>query len=78
MQNIDLICVGKLNAPYFAAGVAEAVGVSARDAPHSAQKRASSGYSERQRGQVFIVFSLKSYRLSIFIISPENSSVKIF
>ena len=23
MQNIDLICVGKLNAPYFAAGVAE-------------------------------------------------------
>ena len=45
-----------------AAGVAEAVGVSARDAPHSAQKRASSGYSERQRGQVLIVFSLKSYR----------------
>ena len=25
MQNIDLICVGKLNAPYFAAGVAESV-----------------------------------------------------
>lgn len=23
MQNMDLICVGKLNAPYFAAGVAE-------------------------------------------------------
>lgn len=23
MQNLDLICVGKLNAPYFAAGVAE-------------------------------------------------------
>lgn len=23
MQNIDLICIGKLNAPYFAAGVAE-------------------------------------------------------
>ncbi|MEE0801321.1 MAG: 23S rRNA (pseudouridine(1915)-N(3))-methyltransferase RlmH [Gemmiger sp.] len=23
MQNIDLICLGKLNAPYFAAGVAE-------------------------------------------------------
>ena len=23
MQNIDLICVGKVNAPYFAAGVAE-------------------------------------------------------
>ncbi len=23
MQNIDLICVGKLNAPYFAAGVAD-------------------------------------------------------
>ena len=23
MQNIDLICVGKLNAPYYAAGVAE-------------------------------------------------------
>ena len=23
MQNIDLICVGKLNASYFAAGVAE-------------------------------------------------------
>ena len=23
MQNIDLICVGKLNAPYFAASVAE-------------------------------------------------------
>lgn len=23
MQNIDLICVGKLNAAYFAAGVAE-------------------------------------------------------
>ena len=23
MQNIDLICVGKLNTPYFAAGVAE-------------------------------------------------------
>ena len=23
MQHIDLICIGKLNAPYFAAGVAE-------------------------------------------------------